>query len=76
MSTAQEPFTIAYNGVSIKVNPLVKDLNMQYLVNLPTRKVIIETRDDEDEISYWVEVPGGRTKLAGEIGEIIENLFL
>ncbi|WP_018614369.1 hypothetical protein [Segetibacter koreensis] len=46
---------------------------MQYIVSLPTRTVIIETALNEKEFDYWQEIPAGRTKLAEEIGAIIER---
>ena len=73
MSFVQEPFIIAYYGVSVKVTPIVKDTDIQYVVRLPTRTVRIETEFDENELHYWQEIPGGRTELAQEIGQIIEE---
>ncbi len=76
MSDVQEPFTVSYCGVSVMVTPVVKEMDMQYKVNLPTREVLIETVEDDNEISIWVEVPGGRTGVAQELGELIEKKFL
>ncbi|WP_018611555.1 hypothetical protein [Segetibacter koreensis] len=73
MSAIQEPFKIAYCGVTIEVAPVVNGLDMQYIVSLPTRTVIIETALNEKEFDYWQEIGAGRTKLAEEIGAIIER---
>lgn len=42
MPTLQEPFEIAYCGVTIKITPVVNGSDMQYVVKLPTREVTIE----------------------------------
>ena len=76
MSVKPEPFTISYCGVSTEVTPLAQNSDMQYLIILPTRTVIIETKENENEISYWVETNGQRTLVAEEIGALIESHFI
>ena len=73
MSAFLEPFIITYCGVSIRVTPVNSDAKTSFMVELPTRNMFIETHFDPDEIHYWVEVPGNRTKVAEEIGELIEK---
>ncbi len=48
--------------------------NTRYIIDLPEGLLTIEIEFDVEEISYWVEVPGGKTKLADEIGHIIEHM--
>ncbi|WP_147202802.1 hypothetical protein [Segetibacter aerophilus] len=73
MSAIQEPFYLAFGGVSTKVTPIVNGLDMMYLVELPTRSVMIQTVPDASEIDYWEEINIGRTALAEEIGRLIES---
>lgn len=73
MAILQEPFEIAYCGVTTKITPVVDGLNMAYILTIPTRKVTIEKAFDADEMDYWQEVAGGRTILAEDIGAIIEK---
>ncbi len=68
-----EPFEISYCGVTTKITPLANSDRMQYIVSLPTREVIIETKFDDDELHYWVETNGERTEVAEEIGAVIES---
>ena len=76
MAGLQEPFEIAYCGVTIKVTPVINGWDMQYIVQLPTREVTIETAFDEHEIDFWQEVPAGRTEIAQAIGSIIEEKYM
>ena len=73
MRILNEPFEIAYCGVSLKVIPVINGSDMQYIVKLPTRELTIETVFDENEIDFWQEIPAGRSEIAEEIGLLIEG---
>ena len=76
MSAIQEPFVINYLGVSIQVTPLVDNGDMKYIVELPTRTIILEKEFSEEDIDYWIEAREGQTSIAEEIGRLIESRLM
>ena len=76
-----EDIEVAYLGIKIKVtHSLYKPDErspgrIRYTFHLPTRKVTLWQLQDQPEDFYWVEIPGGRTALAAELGEILENFY-
>ncbi len=77
MPTLQEPFEIAYCGVTVEIIPVVFGSDVHYIVKLPTREIILETAfDDENEIDCWQEIPAVRTEIAQEIGSLIESKYM
>lgn len=76
-----EDIEVSYLGVKVKVtHSLYKPDELtagriRYTFHLPTRQVTLWQLHDQSENFYWVEIPGGKTTLAAELGEILENFY-
>ena len=74
MKFADDSFEISYCGVSVKVTPVEREGDTQFVVTLPTRVLTLEMDMDSAGNPFWQEVPGGRTSVADEIGASIEDM--
>jgi hypothetical protein len=73
MQVDENAFEISYYCVTVKVTPVEKEGDTQYVVNLPTRILTIEMEMDSEGNPFWQEVPAGRSTVADEVGAIIEE---
>ena len=70
----EEDFLINYKGIEVNVSPVINGGNIYFVVHFQTDVTIAEGMVNESW--SWFEVGKGATILAGELGEIIENMEL
>jgi len=67
-----EEFYIPYNNQDTLVTVICEGNDVHFNVHLPGKKIKLVHDVDEEGRDYWIEDSNGETKLATELGELIE----